>query len=145
MLILTKIFLTIATLGYSAIPALFDSNKTHMTNPSWTGHARYHVVWQVSSYVYVALLMLVLIWTAGANTQPLWIAALAAAGIYAGFWTAFLSRPMYGGWLVDETNGVPPFHWNIFGLKFETDANVTLFSPAVALVVVSFILLAQLP
>jgi len=68
MLLAIKILLTIATLGYSAIPGIFDSNNTHATNPSWTGHARYHIVWQVSSYVYVALLMLCLIWIAGADT-----------------------------------------------------------------------------
>jgi hypothetical protein len=45
MLLAIKILLTIATLGYSAIPGIFDSNNTHATNPSWTGHARYHVVW----------------------------------------------------------------------------------------------------
>src|SRR5271167_2935839 len=88
MLLAIKVLLSIATLGYSAIPGIFDSNNTHATNPSWTGHARYHVVWQVSSYVYVAALMLYLIWTAGNNTWQLWIATIAAACIYAGFWTA---------------------------------------------------------
>jgi hypothetical protein len=78
MLLTIKLLLTIATLGYSAIPGIFDSNNTHATNPSWTGHARYHVVWQVSSYVYVAVVMLYLIWTAGAETKPLWIAAVTA-------------------------------------------------------------------
>ena len=70
MLLTAKILLTIATLGYSAIPAMFDSNPTHATNPSFPGHARFHIVWQVSSYVYVALLALYLIWTAGAATAP---------------------------------------------------------------------------
>lgn len=109
MLLTIKILLTIATLGYSAIPGIFDSNNTHATNPSWTGHARYHVVWQVSSYIYVAVLMLCLIWIAGADTKLLWIAAITAACMYAGFWTAYASRPVYGGWLVDKVNGVPDF------------------------------------
>lgn len=144
MLLTIKVLLSIATLGYSAIPGLFDSNKTHATNPSWTGHARYHVVWQVSSYVYVAALMLYLIWTAGDDTWPLWIATIAAACIYAGFWTAYLLCPVYGGVLVDKVNGVPPFNWSLFGLKFQTDANVSLFTPAIIVVVVSAVLLAQI-
>ena len=131
MLLAIKILLTIATLGYSAIPGIFDSNNTHATNPSWTGHARYHVVWQVSSYVYVALLMLCIIWIAGADTKLLWIVAITAACMYAGFWTAYASRPAYGGWLVDKVNGVPDFKWNLMGHKFTTDANVSLFTPAV--------------
>jgi hypothetical protein len=93
MLLATKILLTIATLGYSAIPGIFDSNNTHATNPSWTGHARYHVVWQVSSYVYVAVLMLCLIWIPASDTKLLlWVVAITAACMYAGFWTAYASR-----------------------------------------------------
>jgi len=143
MLIATKILLTIATLGYSAIPALFDSNNTHATNPSFPGHARFHVVWQVSSYVYVALIALSLVWTAGADKGPLWIATLLAASAYLGFWTAVVSRPAYGGKLVSEVNPVPAFQWNLFGLKFETDANVSLFTPAAILVAVSAWTLSQ--
>lgn len=144
MLLAIKILLTIATLGYSAIPGIFDSNNTHATNPSWTGHARYHVVWQVSSYVYVALLMLCLIWIAGADTKLLWIVAITAACMYAGFWTAYASRPAYGGWLVDKVNGVPDFKWNLLGRRFTTDANVSLFTPAVIVLVAAAILLVRL-
>lgn len=131
MLLTAKILLTAATLGYSAIPAFFDSNPTHATNPSFPGHARFHVVWQVSSYVYVALLALYLIWTAGTDTWPLWIAAILAGSAYLGFWSAVAFRPVYGGKLVSEVNPVPAFNWNIAGLKFQTDANVTIFTPAV--------------
>ncbi len=45
MLLTAKILLTIATLGCSAIPTVFDWNASHATKPAWTGHARYHVVW----------------------------------------------------------------------------------------------------
>ena len=53
---------------------------------------RFHVVWQVSSYVYVALLALYLIGSAGEGTWNLWLAALLAAAAYGGFWTAVLTR-----------------------------------------------------
>jgi hypothetical protein len=143
MLLAIKILLTLATLGYSAIPGIFDSNNTHATNPSWTGHARYHVVWQVSSYVYVAVLMLCLIWIPASDTKLiLWIVAITAACMYAGFWTAYASRPAYGGWLVDKVNGVPDFKWNLMGRKFTTDANVSLFTPAVIVLVAAAIMLA---
>jgi hypothetical protein len=142
MLLTIKALLTVATLGYSAIPAIFDTNNTHATNPSWTGHARYHVVWQVSSYVFIAILMLYLIWTAANDTKPLWIATIAAACMYGGFWTAYASRPMYGGWLVDRINGVPDFNWHLFGLNFRTDANISLFTPAVVVLVVAAVMLA---
>jgi hypothetical protein len=144
MLLAIKILLTIATLGYSAIPGIFDSNSTHATNPSWTGHARYHVVWQVSSYIYVAVLMLCLIWTAGADVRLLWIATITAACMYGGFWTAYALRPAYGGWLVDKVNGVPDFKWNLLGFRFQTDANVSLFTPAFIVLAVAAILLTRI-
>lgn len=34
MLLTAKVLLTFVTLGYSAIPSLFDFNNTHATNPS---------------------------------------------------------------------------------------------------------------
>lgn len=145
MLLTVKVLLTIATLGYSAIPALFDSNETHVTNPSYPGHARFHVVWQVSSYVYVALLGLFLIWTAGSDTWPLWIAAIMAGAAYLGFWTAVASRPVYGGKLVSEINPVPAFNWNLFGARFQTDANITIFTLAVLVLIAAVLLLARTP
>jgi hypothetical protein len=144
MLMTAKILLTIATLGYSAIPTYFDSNPTHATNPGWDSHARFHVVWQVSSYVYFALLALYLIWTAGTDTWPLWLAALFAAFAYAGFWTAVLFRPTYGGTLVSQTNPVPAFKWNVLGKRFETDANVSLFTPAVIILLAAMWCITQI-
>ena len=144
MLLAERFCSPIATLGYSAIPGIFDTNNTHATNPSWTGHARYHVVWQVSSYVYVAILMLYLVWTAGGDTKPLWIATITAACMYAGFWTAYASRPVYGGWLVDKVNGVPDFNWHLLGLRFRTDANVSLFTLAVIVLGVTAIMLFRI-
>lgn len=115
MLFTTKLLLTLVTLGYSAIPSVFDFNNTHATNPSWTGHARYHVVWQVVSYDLFALMALVLIWTAGEDASQLWVPALLALFAYAGFWTANVTRPLYQGVLQDKVNGVPQFHYNILG------------------------------
>lgn len=128
MLLAAKILLTLASLGYSAIPFAFDSNKTHWFNPSWTGHARFHCVWQVMSYVYIGVLALVLIWTAGDEKWPIWIAAILAVCAYGGFWTAVLMRPIYEGTLVDEVNPVPAFMIPVLG---KCDANVTLFTSAV--------------
>jgi hypothetical protein len=143
MLFTAKILLTIATLGYSAIPAVVDANKTHATNPSWDPHARFHVVWQVSSYVYVALIALYLIWTAGTDHWPLWIAAFLALGAYGGFWTAVFSRSAYGGTLVSRENAVPDITWKFLGPNVKTDANVTAFSIFVGLLMIGMICLGQ--
>ncbi len=128
MLLTAKILLTLSSLGYSLIPFLFDSNETHWYNPSWTRHARFHCVWQVMSYVYIAILALVLIWTAGDSHWQIWIAAALSACAYGGFWTAVILRNKIGLNLVDEVNGVPPFVLPLIG---KADANVTLFTTAV--------------
>jgi hypothetical protein len=81
-LLTAKILLTIATPGYCAVPALFNSSNTHATNSPWTAHARDHVVSQVGSYIYNAILALVQIWTANTNIWPQWIAALMASRLW---------------------------------------------------------------
>ena len=144
MLLTAKLLLTFVTLGYSAIPSFFDFNDSHATNPSWTGHARWHVVWQVSSYDYIALMALYLIWTAGTDVVWLWVPALLATFAYAGFWTAFLTRNIYGGVLQDEVSGVPEFHYNIFGWKFSVDANVSLFTPISIITLIALWMVARL-
>jgi hypothetical protein len=141
MLLAIKILLTIATLGYSAIPAKFDSDETHVKNPDWDAHARFHVVWQVSSYVYVALIALFLIWTSGETTWNLWLAALLAAASYGGFWTAVFTRGIWNTHFLSKVNPVPPFKWKIGERVVETDANLTLFSVFVIFLVVAVLML----
>lgn len=139
MLITAKILLTIATLGYSAIPLAFDSNKTHWFNESWTRHARFHCVWQVMSYVYIALMSLFLIWTATTESWKLWVPAILSLCAYGGFWTAVALRNKLGLNLVDEVNGVPPFMLPVLG---KCDANLTLFTTAVLLLGTGSVVLA---
>jgi hypothetical protein len=132
MLLLTKILLTILTLGYSAIPAKFDSDNTHATNPLWTGHARFHVVWQVTSYCIIAAFVLACIWLPIFQDHTgLVLATVAATAAYAGFFTALLTMKLYGGTAFD-INGVQPIH--PFGI--ELDLNVALFLPLAVLTVV---------
>lgn len=144
MLLTTQILLTIVTLGYSAIPTLFDFNSSHATNPSWTGHARYHVIWQVSTFDFLGIMSLAIIWTAGTDASQLWVPAMIACFAYGGFWVACLTRPIYGGVLQDEVNGVPEFHYNILGLKFSVDANISLFTPLTLATLACLWLIARL-
>ena len=71
MLITARILLTLAALGFSAITIMADLNKTHASNPLWTPHARFHVVWQVLSYSGIGLIALYLICAGGPmQTEP---------------------------------------------------------------------------
>ena len=145
MLLAAQILLTIATLGYSAIPTLVDLGPTHATNPSWTGHARYHVVWQVVSLVLMALLGLFLTWTATGPGIRLWIPAALCVVAYGGFWAALLTRSKYRGILQDEVNGVPEVGFKIFGWKASIDANVSQFTPLTLAALIAIAIIATLP
>ena len=143
MLLATKILLTIATLGYSAILGIFNIQQ-HACHQSFLDRSctlPRRLAGEL--LVYVAVLMLCLIWIPASDTKLLlWVVAITAACMYAGFWTAYASRPAYGGWLVDKVNGVPDFKWNLMGRRFSTDANVSLFTPAVIVLVAAAIMLA---
>ena len=126
-MIAAKILLTVATLGYSAIPCIADLNASHATNPNWVGHARFHVVWQVASYALLALVGLGLIWGPGEQSAGrLWIAASMAAAAYAGFFVAVATRSLYGGTNYDP-NGVLPIRLPVIGDRMSFEVNITLF------------------
>ena len=138
--LIARVLLTLVTLGYSLAPVLADFNKTHATNPLWTPHARFHVVWQVSSYCGIGLIALVLIWTAGPVTK-LWLAVALAAAMYGGFFATAFTMPRFGGRLADE-NGVPPLGTvNLGGRPVVLDANLTVFGVLVAILVVAALLI----
>jgi hypothetical protein len=141
MLIAAKILLSILTLGYSAATVLADFNKTHATNPLWTGHARFHLVWQVLSYNLIGLLVLILLWAPGPyELQRVWLAAILAACIYAAFFAALAGMRLYGGANYDE-NAYPPFNVRLPGGNRLLDMNTTVFTVQSVLLLLSFGLL----
>jgi hypothetical protein len=130
--LLARILLTLMTAGYGLLTVNADFNRTHATNPLWTPHARFHVVWQISSYVGFGLLAFALIWVPG----PLYVERfylVCAFGLvvygafFAAFFAAFLAMPVYGGKVYGE-NGYPPFAVELFGKKLKLDVNATAFS-----------------
>jgi hypothetical protein len=126
MFTLARVLLTITVLGYGFATIKVDLNKTHAANPEWTPHARFHVVWQILSYTGIALVSLYLIWI-DRGEAALFIATALSVAIYAGFFAAVLTRPLYGGGLYDD-NGYPPFRAPVGPSSWRWDANVTVFS-----------------
>jgi hypothetical protein len=138
--LIARVLLTLNTLGYGLAPVFADFNKTHATNPLWTPHARFHVVWQVSSYCGVGLIALWLIWSAG-PAGKLWLAVALAVAMYAGFFATVFSMPRFGGSVADP-NGVPPLGTvNLGGRPLVLDANVTVFSVQVVILAVAAFLI----
>ena len=133
---LARILLTLSVLGYALGTIKADFNKTHATNPKWTPHARFHVVWQILSYSGVGLVALYLIWVDGPRPlERLYLAAALSAAIYVSFFATVFARPAFGGSLYDE-NGYLPFKPPVGPAQWRWDVNVTAF------VVLSALLLA---
>jgi hypothetical protein len=126
--LLARILLTLATVGYAFVTIKADFNRTHASNPAWTPHARFHVVWQITSYAGFGLLALVLIWAPGPYpAERLWLACAFAAIVYGAFFIALLAMPLYGGRTYDD-NGYQPFSVAIGNKTRLWDLNVTAFS-----------------
>ena len=135
---LARIFLTLATLGYGLATIKADFNKTHATNPLWTPHARFHVVWQILSYSGVALNALALIWLKGPlPKERLYIAAALSVAVYGAFFVAVFARPLFGGPLYDE-NGYVPFKPPVGPARWRWDVNVTAFTILSAILLAGF-------
>lgn len=131
--LLARVLLTLVTLGYGFATILADFNKTHATNPKWTPHARFHVVWQISSYVGFGLLALALLWWPGPLAlERLYLVALMAAIVYSAFFVAVIAMPVYGGGAYDS-NGYKPFAAPLPVIARKWDANITIFCVQVVL------------
>lgn len=133
--LLARVLLTLVTIGYGFVTILADFNKTHATNPRWTGHARFHVVWQITSYIGFGLLALVLLWWPGPYAiERLYLAAIIAGIVYAGFFVAVFTMPVYGGAAYD-TNGYLPFDAPIPIIARKWDVNITAFCVQIMLLI----------
>jgi hypothetical protein len=133
--LLARILLTLVTLGYSLGTVLADFNQTHATNPKWTPHARFHVVWQILSYVGFGLLALALIWWPGPDAiARLYLVALMGAIVYLAFFVALFAMPVYGGAAYDD-NGYLPFAAPLPIIARRWDVNITVFCVLTVLLV----------
>jgi Family of unknown function (DUF6640) len=127
-LLVARVLFTLMTVGYAFATIIADFNATHATNPNWTGHARFHVVWQITSYIGFGLLALALIWfPRPLAIERLYLAALMGAIVYSAFFIALFTMPVYGGHAYDD-NGYQPFPAPVPLFAKAWDVNITAFS-----------------
>ena len=100
-----------------------DLTRTHATHPDWPGHARFHVVWQVTNIALLTVLTEWLLWSPALPESLRFHLALAMTVIpMLGFLGALLFRGAYGGTLRDR-GGVPPLVVGRGGTRREVDLN----------------------
>jgi hypothetical protein len=134
-ILLARILFTLMTAGYAFATIIADFNKTHATNPAWTPHARFHVVWQICSYVGFGLMALALIWWPGPLAiERLYLAAAMGLIVYAAFFTALIAMPLYGGAAYDD-NGYQPFPAPVPLFAKAWDVNITVFCIQAAILI----------
>jgi hypothetical protein len=130
-----RLIVTAIAGGQGTMPVFIDLNRTHATNPLWTGHARFHLVQQVFTLLPAAAIELALLWCPGAAFHArFYLAALLTATSLAGFLVAVLTRPLYGGRLHDP-NGMQPFRLRIGSRLMVFDLNVPIVVSASVLLV----------
>ena len=123
---ISKILLTMICIGFATITPLIDFNESHATNPLWTGHARFHLVWQVNAMIFTSLLCLSLLWVFDSFYNLLLVVALNYLWIFSFFATAVSIR-LYDGEF-NGINGVPPIIISFIGRKIEIDRNIQTIS-----------------
>ena len=122
LIFISKALLTLIFIGFGTLTPLIDFNESHATNPLWTGHARFHLVWQVNAMIITAVLSITLLWLFYSPSNHLIVISLSYLWIFS-FYATTLGLKLFDGEL-NDINGVPPVFITILGRKYEIDRNV---------------------
>lgn len=136
-----KSLVTLVAVATAIGPMFADFNKTHATNPLWTPHARFHVVWQVLCQAGVAGFILYILWAAEFDGHVL-LAALMNFNWGLTFFLTLFNMKRFEGTLSD-VNGIPPFKFNIGGQIRKVDTNLFGATILMSLNAIATILLLQ--
>lgn len=125
--LLPKALLTLGVFEFFG-PVLRDIGDSHLLNPEWVGHARFHLMWFLVFIALSGIANLALIWKIG-DRRALLLAWVWQAINIAAFWGAAALSGVYGGRVVDAS-----FHTVILGLN----ENLFVFVVLVLLSAVTF-------
>ena len=135
LLIAAQALLTLLAIIQGLATVMIDFNRTHATHPQWTGHSRFHLVWQDLNVALFAVVATSLIWWHGSHTaHRFYLAAGMTAIPSIGFLLAQVSRSSYGGTLSDP-NGIPPLRFRFAGRAVALDGNVAAVYFALVLLI----------
>ena len=125
--------MTIGIAIFTFIPPVVDIlTPTHIFNPDWVAHARFHTMWAIFSASAVGLLALWFLWR---RADGFHVAGAISSCVLGAFMLAALTMPLYGGALTDA-NGVTP-------LADGVDANLLTFTVAFIMILTGWRLAAR--
>jgi hypothetical protein len=127
-----KVLLTVTSFEFFG-PIVRDYSPSHAFNPTWTGHARVHLVWLLGFMFLSGLANLYLIWLRRPfEVRNLWLSVVWQACNLGGFWIAYVLAPFYEGAIT-----VPGIHTHVFGI----DENVFVFAVLSTILLVAVVVL----
>ncbi|MEO0384172.1 MAG: DUF6640 family protein [Pseudomonadota bacterium] len=126
-----KIGVSARTVFYGLVPAIADLNETHLFNPLWSEHERFHGAWFLAFAAGIALIALFLIWVRDDVLLPIMFGLIFVAA----FWVATVFGSSYGGALVDENGYVQ----RVLGIE----SNMFLFSVVGSLLLIALVLASR--
>ena len=118
-----RFLVTIPAVWIAFVPPIADLNESHIFSPLWSGHARFHTFWLLTSSSLLSLFAIHLSWRgsqAGTREGILTSAGIVGA-LLAGFFSATLFRPLYDGTLSDleaATGTARSFDPNLVAFSF---------------------------
>lgn len=136
MISLGMALMTVGILQFTVIPLIADINRSHVANPDWPGHARFHVLTQVLTTSALGLVALFSLWS-GRLTPELGVcvAMLCSVAALAPFFISVATRRLYGGELMPVRFGIARLHLGM------VEGNVLNFGSAAALILIGRLLL----
>lgn len=92
------VLISIGIIIYGIIPLKPDLGSTHALNPQWPAHARFHVVSQVMTNFFIAILSMVLVWSSSTgNIVYLNLSVILSFFVIGGFFLSLVFWRIYKG------------------------------------------------
>ena len=88
-----KVLVTIAVLIFGAIIPILEISPTHVFNPDWSPHMRFHEVWQLITNSALAALSLWLVW----RRDEITLASIIGLCVMGGILASHALSGLYGG------------------------------------------------
>lgn len=126
--------MTMVTVVYGFLPPIADlTSDTHIFNPNWTPHARFHTVWLLSITTSISVLALYFLWVYRLDRRfGTRLAAVLGLCVLGAFMFSAATMSLYGGALSDPTG--------FTAVGGELDGNLILFSIALIFLICGWFL-----
>ena len=76
-----KLLISVGALFYILVIPLLEWNHSHVFNPQWPPHARFHEVWQLFTHITLGMIVLWLVWLRGQILLPALISCCVMSGV----------------------------------------------------------------